>query len=79
MIAYSFESPPGRRVPRQSERHVEPVDEEEPVYEHVAERGECGGQSRARTGDGSGETPRRRSGQEGCARLDGRMAFRFHA
>jgi len=79
MIACSFESPPGRRVPRQSERHVEPVDEKEPVYEHVAERGKCRGKPRTRPRHGSREAAGRGAGERHDPPLDAGMAGRLHA
>jgi hypothetical protein len=87
MIAFSlatsqtrtFESRPGLRVPIQSERHVEPVDEKEPVYEYVAERGECGRESRPQPRHGSGEAAGRGPGEGHRPCLDARMAYRHHA
>lgn len=76
---HMFESRPGSRVPIQSERHVEPVDEKEPVYEYVDERGECGRKSRPRPRHGSGEAAGRGPGEGHRPFLDERMAYRHHA
>lgn len=67
------------RVQTHSERHVEPVDEEEPVYEYVAERREYRGKPGARSHDGRGEAGRRGINQAGGARLGKHMACGFYA